>query len=165
MRSCRHLKMCDVVMRPAMDPIAFAFVEPTGIDAAPDHIVSEFYINDRFGSDWHHIAIAFGPIVLNRSAHAAHSPSDAIRFSIGTPVYWLIFTANGRDGVAWFRLILVIIDRSHPTSFASGASLIFFSAMYSASVIIGTMCITCTVNVKHFVHDIAWSEINGCDKM
>jgi hypothetical protein len=43
--------------------------------------------------------------------------------------------------------------------------LMFFSAMYSASVIMVTMCIACTVNVKHFVHGIAWNGMNGCDKM
>jgi hypothetical protein len=51
------------------------------------------------------------------------------------------------------------------TSFARAASLMFLSAMYSASVIMLTMFITFTVNVKHFVHGIAWSGINGCDKM
>lgn len=80
-------------------------------------------------------------------------------------MYWLILTAKGRDGVAWFNRIFVIIDRSQPTSLASGASLMFFSTMYSASVIMITLFITFTVNVKHFVHDIAWNRFNGCDKM
>lgn len=44
--------------------------------------------------------------------------------STGTPVSLLIAMANGNEGVALPDLILVIIDRSHPTLAAKAASVV-----------------------------------------
>ncbi|MCY1239247.1 hypothetical protein D9M72_520310 [compost metagenome] len=88
-----------------------------------------------------------------------------IKLSTGTPVVLLMASASFREGVACSLRILEIIDRSHFTSLASSASFIFRVFMCFASLFMSWIVNVMNVNVKHNVHDNAWSHYFSRAKM
>lgn len=91
--------------------------------------------------------------------------ASTISASIGNPVSRQIAAAKRNEGVAFPALTFVIMERSQPTFTASAASVIPTLVRCSANFVMATNVNVMNVNVKHNVHDIAWTRLSGDAKM